>query len=168
MNDVLADTHTAVWSPFEPARLSPAALQALQAAEAAGGRILVSAISPVEIVCLNEKGKLPVSTLTGLWTAIDDPTNPFGLVPLAVPVARVFDQIPRAVVPDMPDRIIATTALAFGVPLVSTDQKIRALKVPGLTVIWGVARQGLSHPARRRLSCDGGDYSGVEARRDAR
>lgn len=136
MNDVLADTHTAVRALFEPARLSPAALHALRAAEAAGGRTLVSAITPVELVYLNEKGKLPVSTLTGLWAAIDDPTNPFDLVPLSGPVARVFDQIPRLVVPDMPDRIIAATALAYGIPLVSADRKIRALQVPGLTVIW--------------------------------
>jgi len=36
-------------------------------------------------------------------------------------------------VPDMPDRIIATTAVVYGVPLISRDAKIRASTV---TTIW--------------------------------
>jgi PIN domain nuclease of toxin-antitoxin system len=48
MSDVLADTHTIVWSLFEPSRLSPTALSTLTAA-AQGGRILISAITIVEL-----------------------------------------------------------------------------------------------------------------------
>jgi predicted nucleic acid-binding protein len=37
--------------------------------------------------------------------------------------------IPRADVPDMPDRLIAATATSLGVPLISRDGRIRASAV---------------------------------------
>jgi predicted nucleic acid-binding protein len=37
--------------------------------------------------------------------------------------------IPRADVPDLPDRIIAATAVYLGVPLISRDRAIRASSV---------------------------------------
>ena len=35
-------------------------------------------------------------------------------------------QIPRAEVPDMPDRLVAATAVHFGVPVISRDARIRS------------------------------------------
>ncbi len=90
----------------------------------------------MELQYLIEKGKLPAAVLADLWTVIDDPVAPIEPLPLTPDVARVLHRIPRRVVPDMPDRIIATTALDAAVPLVSADANIRALNVPGLTVIW--------------------------------
>jgi predicted nucleic acid-binding protein len=43
-------------------------------------------------------------------------------------------RIPRAVVPDMPDRIIAATALKLGCPLLSVDSRISALEE--IDVVW--------------------------------
>jgi predicted nucleic acid-binding protein len=40
-----------------------------------------------------------------------------------------WEQIGRAEIPDMPDRIIAATAVCLGVPLVMRDGKIRASAV---------------------------------------
>ena len=136
MGDLFADTHVIIWALFEPAKLSPAAVALIRATQAGGGRILVSAITPIEVTYLVEKGKLAVPTLTGLWAAASDPAVPVEMVPVSDAVARVFGLVPRAGVPDMPDRIIAATALAHGVPLLSADHKIRALSVPGLTVVW--------------------------------
>ncbi|MDY7076564.1 MAG: hypothetical protein SXV54_06520 [Chloroflexota bacterium] len=42
-------------------------------------------------------------------------------------------QVPREQVPDLPDRVIAATALYLGVPLISRDRKIRLSDV---TTIW--------------------------------
>jgi predicted nucleic acid-binding protein len=42
-------------------------------------------------------------------------------------------QIGRADVPDLPDRIVAATAVYFGVPVISLDGKIRSAKV---ATIW--------------------------------
>jgi predicted nucleic acid-binding protein len=37
--------------------------------------------------------------------------------------------VARADVPDMPDRIVAATAVYFGVPVISRDARIRASNV---------------------------------------
>jgi len=41
-------------------------------------------------------------------------------------VTQALQEIARNDVPDMPDRIIAATALCLGLPLISCDGKIRA------------------------------------------
>ena len=58
----------------------------------------------------------------------------YQLAALGLAVIDGLRQIPRAVVPDMPDRIIAATALGMNLPLVSTDSKISGLEA--LEVIW--------------------------------
>jgi predicted nucleic acid-binding protein len=42
-------------------------------------------------------------------------------------------QVPRADVPDMPDRIVAATALYFDVPVISRDGRIQAAM---LKTVW--------------------------------
>ena len=49
--------------------------------------------------------------------------------PLDRAVADALKLVKRSEVPDLPDRIIAATAVALGVPLVSRDAKIRASQV---------------------------------------
>ena len=43
-------------------------------------------------------------------------------------IAALLD-ISREAVPDMPDRVIAATALSLGVPLISRDRKIRESQI---------------------------------------
>jgi predicted nucleic acid-binding protein len=42
-------------------------------------------------------------------------------------------EVPREAVPDLPDRVIAATALLHGVPILSRDRRIQA---SGLQTIW--------------------------------
>lgn len=51
------------------------------------------------------------------------------LVPLSLGVAHTLSKISAKDVPDMPDRIIAATAMHLGLPLVTRDRKIRAANV---------------------------------------
>jgi PIN domain nuclease of toxin-antitoxin system len=55
------------------------------------------------------------------------------LAPLDASVAAAVERIDRLAVPDLPDRVIAATALAWKVPLVTRDEKIRASGIP---TIW--------------------------------
>jgi predicted nucleic acid-binding protein len=48
-------------------------------------------------------------------------------------VVLAMRTISRAQVPDLPDRVIAATAVRLGVPLISRDGKIQA---SGVTTIW--------------------------------
>jgi PIN domain nuclease of toxin-antitoxin system len=129
MNDILADTHAVLWSLFDPAKLSATALQALTDTQSAGGRILVSTITLIEVKYLVEKRKIVPAMLAGLWATITDPNEPLATVPLTEDVARALDKIPRGIVPDMPDRIIAATAMAHGLTLVTADAKLHAAPI---------------------------------------
>ena len=65
--------------------------------------------------------------------ALAQPGGPYELAPLDGHVADAVELIDRNVVPDLPDRVIAATALSSGAALVSRDGKIRASQ---LRTIW--------------------------------
>ena len=125
----VADTHTALWYLFNDVRLSVAAGDFIDQAAAAGRRIVVSSISLAEIVYLIEKSRPPVNAYTDLKAALDDPDHVFKEAPFTVEIVDAMRQVNRADVPDMPDRIVAATALYFGVPVISRDGRIRASNV---------------------------------------
>jgi PIN domain nuclease of toxin-antitoxin system len=134
MPSVVADTHTLIWYIFELPRLSPAALIALEQAVNEGNFIYFSAISIVEIAYLIERGRLAGEVLTRVLNAADDPNVGILLAPLDRNISATIQQIDRATVPDMPDRIIAATALSLSLPLVTRDAKIQALTT--IETIW--------------------------------
>ena len=134
MPSVVADTHTLIWYIFELPRLSPAALTALEQAVNEGNFIYFSAISIVEISYLIERGRLAGEVLTRVLNAADDPNVGIMLSPLDRNISATIQQIDRATVPDMPDRIIAATALSLSLPLVTRDAKIQALTT--IQTIW--------------------------------
>jgi PIN domain nuclease of toxin-antitoxin system len=129
MPGVVADTHTIVWYLSKDSRLSLAAHEALTMATTAGDLIRIPSICLVELTYLAEKGRLPSAARDALIEALDDPASPCTLVPLDRLVAEALQLVQRTEVPDLPDRIVAATALALRVPLISRDQKIRASQV---------------------------------------
>ncbi|NJM62094.1 MAG: type II toxin-antitoxin system VapC family toxin [Oscillatoriales cyanobacterium RU_3_3] len=134
MPSVVADTHTLIWYIFELPRLSAAALTALEQAVNEGNCIYFSAITIVEISYLIERGRLAGEVLTRVLNAADDPNVGILLAPLDRNISATIQQIDRATVPDMPDRIIAATALYLSLPLVTRDAKIQALTT--IQTIW--------------------------------
>ena len=129
MATVVADTHAAVWYLTNSPRLSSAAAKALDNASAAGDSILVPSISLVELTYLVEKGRVPAEARKRLVDALAEPDGPYQLAPPDGRVAAAVELIDRDVVPDLPDRVIAATALSSGAALVSRDGKIRASQV---------------------------------------
>jgi predicted nucleic acid-binding protein len=98
-----------------------------------GGQIGFSAITMIEIVYLIEKARIKSTTLTRLLKAIDRNDAALTELPVTRETALNLRSISRTSVPDMPDRIIAATALARKVPVISRDRKI---KISGLETIW--------------------------------
>ena len=100
-----------------------------------GSRIVVSSISLAELVYLIEKNRLPDNAYTDLKAVLHDPDHVFKEAPFTVEIVEDMKRVPRADVPDMPDRIVAATAVYFGVPVISRDGKIRSSNVQ---TIWSV------------------------------
>jgi PIN domain nuclease of toxin-antitoxin system len=118
-----------VWYLSKDFRLSLAAHEALTTATTGGDLIHIPSICLVELTYLAEKGRLPSAAREALIEALDDPAGPCTLVPLDRLVAEALQLVQRTEVPDLPDRIVAATALALQVPLISRDRKIRASQV---------------------------------------
>jgi PIN domain nuclease of toxin-antitoxin system len=133
MSSLVLDTHTTVWSLVDRRRLSAAAVAAIEAANTSNALVFVPTICIVEITYLVEKGKLPAAVKTQLLAALHDPAENLTVAVLDLDVAERLEQVERDQVPDMPDRIIAATAVHLGLPLVSKDQRIRASMV---ATIW--------------------------------
>ena len=130
MSAVVADTHAILWFLKNNPRLSAPARAGLRHATATGQPIYVSAITFVEVAYLIDKGKLPAADWLLLGSAVSNGVKTaIELVPIGRAVAETVPLIRRAAVPDMPDRIIAATALHLGVPLVSRDRKIQASSI---------------------------------------
>ena len=129
----VADTHAVVWYLYNDPRLSPKARTYFEDAAAAGDQIACSTITLVEIVYLIEKRRIDAATLTRLVAELDAENSVLMEVPLDRHIAQAMQQIEREDVPDMPDRIIAATALRLGLPLISRDGKIQ---LSDLTTIW--------------------------------
>jgi predicted nucleic acid-binding protein len=54
-------------------------------------------------------------------------------------VAEAVRTIPRDIVPDMPDRIIAATAVRLNAELVTRDRRLHsagALRTAGIHIVW--------------------------------
>ncbi len=49
----------------------------------------------------------------------------YAVAPLDLAVAQALQQVPRTLVPEMPDRIITATALALALPLITRDGAIQ-------------------------------------------
>ncbi len=123
MRGLLLDTHAAVWYALGDKRLSKIARQSIDREFENGRAPFVSAVTMVEIVYLAEKGRIPTQTFSVLKKRFS--AGDLLVLPLDMKVVEVLDTVPRAVVPDMPDRIIAATAVSREMMLVSCDSRIR-------------------------------------------
>jgi PIN domain nuclease of toxin-antitoxin system len=63
-----------------------------------------------------------------------DPEHVFTEVVFTTAIVQAMRQVSRAEVPDMPDRIVAATAICFDVSVISRDKLMRS--TPVLKTIW--------------------------------
>lgn len=129
MIEAVADTHAALWLLTNDPRLSSVAKGTFLAIAGRGNQVGLSAITFAEMVYPVEKNRIGATQFSDLAQRTDSDRAFLTLVPLDLSVARSMMNVSSVEVPDMPDRIIAATALMLGVPLISRDSKIRASAV---------------------------------------
>ena len=129
MSAIAIDTHVLLWYILDPGQLSQPAHDVLSRAEQDGDPVYVSVISLVEIRYLVEKGRIVQTALQLVENGLNQVDSPLVLVLLDLAVTQALGQVSRTAVPDMPDRIIAATALHLDVPLVTRDAAIRAAPI---------------------------------------
>lgn len=72
-----------------------------------------------------EKSRIPAQALMDIYSAVSDPDHVFQEIPLIGDIALAMRSIPREQIPDMPDRIVAATAVSLNVPILSRDGRIQ-------------------------------------------
>ncbi len=135
MSAVVTDTHALLWYLSNSSKLSADALAAFEKAEQNGFSIYVPAIILIELRYLVEKGRdIFEGDFRLVVEKLNSPLSALTFAPLNQAAAEDLEQIPRTVVPDMPDRLIAATAFNLNLPLISKDTSIRNLQ--NVKIIW--------------------------------
>jgi PIN domain nuclease of toxin-antitoxin system len=118
MTSVLANTQATIWYLLDQTTLSPAALQALSAAERTG-RLFVSIITLVEVRLEVEAGRLPQGAWDRVQQAVADPRRTLTVLPVDAIVVDALGQVSPTEYPGMAGQIIAATAVAHELSVVS-------------------------------------------------
>jgi len=126
MSQYVTDTHALIWHLFHTRKLSPKVQNVFEKADIGEHQIVIPAITLVEIVYLAERGRIAADAVQQVLRLLQDESDNYVVAPLDMGVAIALQQIDRATIPEMPDRIIAATALHLGLPLLTRDHKIRA------------------------------------------
>jgi PIN domain nuclease of toxin-antitoxin system len=133
VSDVVTDTHGLIWYLADSPHLGRDAAARYDACDRGEIVIFVPTICVVEITYLQEKGRVRTDLKAQLDAELLAGRSGLVLYALTSSVADAVQMVPRALVPDMPDRIIAATALHLGLPLLSRD---RSIQRAGLQTIW--------------------------------
>ena len=131
MTDAVVDTHSLIWFLQDSPKLGKEANKIFEACDHGKATIHIPTICLVEIVYLQERARIPEDLLIQLKAELQ--ASNFVFADLTSGVVDELAQISRREVSDMPDRIIAATALHLRLPLISRDRKIQ---LSAVNTIW--------------------------------
>lgn len=117
MRRFVTDTHALLWHFMRNRKLSRKARQIFQAADSGIVQILVPSIVLIEVVYIFARNNIPQEILERVFALTEEIEANYCVVPLNMKVAYAFREFGPAAIPEMPDRIIATTARSLNAPL---------------------------------------------------
>lgn len=120
---ILLDTHALLWWAFDPEKLSPRAVELLDAMERTGG--FASAISIWEIGIKVKRGKLTLPLSIAELARRLERSGSVELLPVDTATWLRSLALPWEH-SDPADRVIVAAALAKGVPLLTKDETIHS------------------------------------------
>ena len=130
---ILLDTHAWLWLCVEPRRLSATAAAAIRRAVNGGG-LAIASITLWEVAMLLARGRVAAQGMPEAWIAGLVDRSGVSIMEITPAVAALATHLPGDFPGDPADRLIAATARANGIPLVSRDARMRAS--PMVETIW--------------------------------
>lgn len=128
---ILLDTHVLLWMASDPKRLSANAREAIRDARQNTG-VAVATITLWELAWLAQNGRVQI--LSSVESFVRETVARVILKPMTPEIAAVAVRLPVAYPKDPADRLIGSTAIVEGMPLVTADQQIRRAKA--VETIW--------------------------------
>ncbi len=128
---ILLDTHALIWLARDPSKLSMAATAAIRNSTQTGG-LAISAMTIWELAWLATHSRLNLKEPVDDF--VEELTSRTAIRPITPRIAIMANQLPAIIPSDPCDRLIAGTALAEGIALVTKDRSIRNCKQ--IKTIW--------------------------------
>ena len=130
---ILLDTHTWLWLYVGPDKLSSAATAAIRRAVTDGG-MAVASISLWEMAMIVARGVFQPRGTPETWLIELVERTGVIIKEITPAIATLATQFPHDFPGDPADRLIAATARAEGLPLVTHDRKLRRSRL--IETVW--------------------------------
>ena len=123
-DDILLDTHIALWLDNGDERLRPSTLGLIEGCWRNGGTILISAVTAWEIAQLVSSGRIRLDGSAEVWIErfVDRPG--IKAVPLSHHAASRSYHLDHLEYRDPADRLLIATAIELACPLITYDARI--------------------------------------------
>jgi PIN domain nuclease of toxin-antitoxin system len=129
----LLDTHVLVWMVSDSSRLSRAAARELRKAERSG-ELAIASITLWELALLYHHGRLRTSGSIESAIRMILEKSQVQVIEVTPEIAALTTTFPETYPKDAGDRLISATARAYGLTLITQDE--RMLSSPLLRAIW--------------------------------
>jgi len=129
---ILLDTNVVLWVAFDADRLSKKAKETIEEARRTAGGLAISDMTLLGLAMLASKKRIRLDVRAESF--LSQVETSFSVLPMNAQICACAFALPQRYFKDPADRIIAGTALAEGLTLITADREIRKSGV--VPTIW--------------------------------